>query len=67
MLMMMSQSVYLNERRAVVMELDKNCNKNTRPLADGLAGLQFTKLGKSAYVRTTLTLLFGQNFCFKVK
>jgi len=46
MLVMMSQSVYLNERRAVVMELDKNCNKNTRPLADGLAGLQFTKLGK---------------------
>jgi len=39
------QSVYLNEQRSVVMELDKNCNENTPPLAAGLSGLLFTKLG----------------------
>jgi len=44
-LMVMLQSVYLNEQRSVVMELDENCNKNTPPLAAGLSGLLFTKLG----------------------
>ena len=44
---LMLQSVYLNDQRAVVMQLDEKCNGNTPPLAAGLSGLLFTKLGKS--------------------
>jgi len=41
----MVQSVYLNDQRSVVMELDSSCNENTPLLAAALSGLTFTKLG----------------------
>jgi len=59
MIVMTLQSVYLNDQRSVVMELDKNCNKNTPSLTAGLSGLLFTKLGNAAqqlhYRRTIST------------
>lgn len=53
------QSVYLNEDRSVVLELDSDCNANTPSLAPALSGLLFTKLGNDYNILTASPHVFS--------